>query len=357
MIQEISSTLNTSSSFKPSNPCPAPLVWVLADAKKVGTLHQATGFAQALNVTPLVFPVVPRLLWRLIPRSHWHTFSIKNKGPASFSSPWPDIVVSAGNAATAAAAALKQKRGDRLCSIALMNPRLEPHLFDIIIPPVHDDLSGPNIIPSRLSFHELTHGHLKREKEKWAPRFKHLCPPYCSVLLGGHSRHFRFSRDFIRTLGHKLRTLAKQSGLSLLITPSRRTPSYASSLLAKILSDVPHFIWNNKNENPYHGLLSLSDYLIVTGDSVQMLSEAAFTKTPLFVYDVPEMPLKIRQFHHFLFREKIAHPFQNQLFYWIRPSYNNMPYLVNQVRHIIQEKHPHLLSKIATNAPPITSLK
>ena len=50
---------------------------------------------------------------------------------------------------------------------------------------------------------------------------------------------------------------------------------------------MPHYLWDGEGENPYFGLLGLADFLVVTCDSVNMVSEAASTGKPVYVADLP----------------------------------------------------------------------
>ena len=43
------------------------------------------------------------------------------------------------------------------------------------------------------------------------------------------------------------------------------------------------------NENPYMGILAWADRLIVTGDSIAMLSEACATRKPVMIFDLGGM--------------------------------------------------------------------
>ena len=40
-------------------------------------------------------------------------------------------------------------------------------------------------------------------------------------------------------------------------------------------------------ENPYFGLLALGRIIVVTSDSISMISEACFTGKPVYVYELP----------------------------------------------------------------------
>ena len=55
--------------------------------------------------------------------------------------------------------------------------------------------------------------------------------------------------------------------------------------VAAALEGVPHRLhrWGDAGPNPYLGFLAWADAVVVTGDSVSMLSEACATAAPVFV--------------------------------------------------------------------------
>src|SRR6185312_16980703 len=88
-----------------------------------------------------------------------------------------------------------------------------------------------------------------------------------------------------RTLAERLKALRAQGGLA--ITPSRRTPEEVKAVLREAFAGDPGvFLWDEAGENPYRGILALSDRLVATGDSVSMVSEAVATGRPVAVFDL-----------------------------------------------------------------------
>ena len=84
-------------------------------------------------------------------------------------------------------------------------------------------------------------------------------------------------------------------------TGSRRTPpdfhAYAAPALTR-----PHYWydWQPQGDNPFLGILALSDALVVSGDSLSMCTEAAATGKPLFIASMGHIPTKHRSLHHAL---------------------------------------------------------
>ena len=77
------------------------------------------------------------------------------------------------------------------------------------------------------------------------------------------------------------------SGLAEFGDSSRRTGAPGKSELIKTFAEKG-FCWDEIGENPYHDILAAADYIIVSGDSINMLSEAVATAKPVFIYRLPE---------------------------------------------------------------------
>jgi mitochondrial fission protein ELM1 len=75
--------------------------------------------------------------------------------------------------------------------------------------------------------------------------------------------------------------------MGLTITPSRRTPAAVRGMLAAAFAgDARAFLWDREGANPYRGILALADRLVVTSDSVSMVSEALAARAPVEVLDL-----------------------------------------------------------------------
>jgi hypothetical protein len=76
----------------------------------------------------------------------------------------------------------------------------------------------------------------------------------------------------------------------LLITTSARTPAPTIDTLAEHLTCPSHlFRWSkDAKENPYFAFLGLAESIVVTGDSMSMLTEACATRKPVHIFDLGE---------------------------------------------------------------------
>jgi len=129
---------------------------------------------------------------------------------------------------------------------------------------------------TRGALHRVTAARLATAAAQWAPSLAHLPQPRAAVLLGGSNRRYRFTAAIAAQLAQQLAALAR-SGIGLMITPSRRTDPAVVSTVRNALRELPVVIWDGAGDNPYFAYLGLADHVIVTGDSVNMVSEACAT--------------------------------------------------------------------------------
>ena len=87
-------------------------------------------------------------------------------------------------------------------------------------------------------------------------------------------------------------------------------------ILKNLLRPTNSFFWDNKGPNPYFAYLDLADAIIVTGDSINMISEAAATGKPLYIARLGGNGSKFSVFHQMLYDAGIARPFTGSLETW-----------------------------------------
>ena len=119
-----------------------------------------------------------------------------------------------------------------------------------------------------------------------------------------------------------VKTVKNLNPASLLVTTSRRTPADIVAYLKKELPEPKFFYqFGDKTENPYFGLLSMADTLVVTGDSMSMCSECAGTNIPVIIFAPKEMVgAKHARFHQALFQQGYAVPAGS----WPHPPKNRL---------------------------------
>lgn len=156
---------------------------------------------------------------------------------------------------------------------------------------------------------------LAGEAVKFYPQVSHLPPPRIAVSIGGSNAVYKLTPREMKMISEKLRTLA-DGGTSLMITTSRRTGAKNLAILEKTLKDTPSYIWDGRGTNPYYGMLGLAEAILVTCDSVNMVSEACSTGKPVMVIDLPGGSDKFRRFHEMMRAEGLTRPFSGTIEKW-----------------------------------------
>ena len=77
------------------------------------------------------------------------------------------------------------------------------------------------------------------------------------------------------------------------------------------------YFWDGMGENPYFAFLAQADSILVTGDSVNMISEACFTGKPVHVLALEGgSGSKFERFHTEMRLADHTRPFQGKLEEW-----------------------------------------
>lgn len=265
---------------------------------------QCVGLAEALGLKPVIKRVRLRKFWRdFSPYANIFTRMAFSRKGDKIQPPWPDMVIATGRQSIIPALHIKKMSGGKTFLVQIQNPAIPTSYFDMVIVPEHDKLEGKNVVSVQGALHRVTPDILKAEAAKWAPHYAHLPRPYVAVLLGGSNGVFRLDPPVMMQLGSQLAMLSKNEKTSLLVTPSRRTGDASMVLLSALLHDCSHTIWDGKGDNPYYGMLGLADAIVVTCDSINMISEACRTGKPVYVAQLPGHSDKFSHFHERLLSE------------------------------------------------------
>ncbi len=295
-------------------------IWAMTTGE-AGMANQARGLAEAV-AERTGWPVVQKTIgmrppWRILPM-HWvpRPLAKLTRDSDPVKPPWPRLLITCGRRSAAVSIAIRKASRERCLTVHVQDPLIPPHHFDLVVPPRHDRLAGPNVLPTRGAIHHVTPAKLADAADRFRPHFQHLPRPWIGVLLGGSNRTMTLSPDKARAIGGQLARAARESGGGLMITPSRRTGEENTRALAEAIADVPHQLWDRQGPNPYFGILALADYLVVTGDSASMVSEAASTGKPLYIIDFGRYSKRLERFHGGLREAGVTRRFDGHLEHW-----------------------------------------
>jgi mitochondrial fission protein ELM1 len=200
--------------------------------------------------------------------------------------------------------------------VQVQHPRMDPRRFDLIVVNRHDELTGPNVVVTRTALHRVTPARLAAAADAWRSRFAHLKRPLIAVLVGGSNGRFRLDAVVAGELANQLVAMIRSDSVGVMVTPSRRTDPAATRVLAETLTPVGGYVWDGSGANPYFGMLALADAIIVTIDSVSMISEAVATAAPVMVAIVPGRSRRNGVFTEGLLKEGRVRKFLGRLELW-----------------------------------------
>jgi mitochondrial fission protein ELM1 len=293
------------------------IIWAVHDGK-IGMANQVLGLAEAvagvLDGTVVERRLAVRAPWRWLPPHAWVApLAALDSAGDRLVPPWPDILISCGRLSAAPARAAKRAGGGRIFWVQVQDPRYARGEADLMVMPRHDENGGGNAFATLGAVHRVTPTRLAEGARHFGPTFAGLKRPLIAVLLGGDNHVYRLTPERLATLSRQLAALAAQ-GFGLAITTSRRSGSRVASVLRQALPDA--FIWSGDGENPYFGLLALADAIVVTADSVNMVSEAAATGKPVHIVELEGGSAKFARFHAAMREAGATRPFAGAIERW-----------------------------------------
>ncbi len=191
---------------------------------------------------------------------------------------YADVVVSAGSSLAGLNIFLRRLNQSR--SIVVMDPGWGMRRADLLIVPEHDGLKRKRVVsvPGAVAFFD------KERAERDAER---LSVPWArvAVFIGGPIGGYDFESARIRGLLIALREMGKD----VLVTTSRRTPNWVEDEVER--GDWGYKVIANKHnpEGVVGAMMVRADKILVTADSISMVSEALASGKQVGVW-VPVLP-------------------------------------------------------------------
>ena len=268
--------------------------WILSDGR-AGNQRQARALAAAMAVDARDWVLAPRAPWRWwaprrLPGAHaafGDSFATAMRKP-------PGLAIGCGRQA-ALATRLLRSQGTRV--VQILDPRLPPSSWDVVVAPAHDALRGANVVSLLGSLHPVDDAWLAQAQAGFAP-FGALPGPRFGVLLGGPTAHAPYDVPALDAWLERIGAQVARERGSLLLVASRRTPDAMRALLRDRGAPAHGFHWLDAADgpNPYAGVLAWADRIICTPDSVNMVSEACATRAPVFVAAPDRVRGRVRSF-------------------------------------------------------------
>ena len=276
-----------------------------------GNVRQARALADALKLPTQDIVLAPRAPWRwLAPRrvggaerAFGAELEARLRDPALART----LAIGCGRQAALATRLLREHGAQ---AVQILDPRIRTSHWDAVVAPQHDRLRGANVVELLGSLNPVQDGWLGASRAAFAALGK-LPGPRTALLIGGPTSDMRMSMRRLDRWLRDVRKVVEREGGSVLATTSRRTPPAMVARVKKRLQGLPGIVWSGSvdGRNPYAGLLGWADRIVCTADSVNMISEAAATRAPVFVAGDRQLHGRPRRFVEALRERGRVRPF------------------------------------------------
>ena len=291
------------------------IVWVLTD-DRVGSNNQSIAIAERLSD----YYIIKKILYNsFIGLPNFirgsSLIGVDKINSSNILDELPDVVICAGRRLSSVALNIKKRNRNRTFIINLMNPNLSYEKFDLLLLPKHDNtpqkfIDMGNVVETNGGLNGINEAKIEAEIEKWSKFFIGYKRPIVSLIIGGDTKNYKYNPNDFGHMITKVSDIVNGISGTLLITTSRRTSKEClNKIRQKVTCDYYLYDWKWENDsrnltrnnlgNPYYSLLGLSNYLIVTGDSISMISESCATGNPIYLY----MPKHTLSKKHYRFCE------------------------------------------------------
>lgn len=331
-------------------------IWCVADGR-AGILNQTLALAAALAEPERAADVAhirssahrdqPLILqpegWQLaLPPNLWPAplAALPTDQRAQLAAPWPDLWIAAGRRSIPYSRLMRKLSAGRTLVVQTQNPRVRLSDFDLVIPPDHDGVTGPNVFPivgppvwfaqQRIADAQASFGHLRS-----APGQKVL------VSIGGDSRNHRMTEANVAQIEAAMQRLSQ--GRKFWITVSRRTPEHARVRFRRLATTLDAVFWENEERdgpNPYVAFLSMCDLAMVTCESANMIADPAFFGKPVFLLKLDGGSPRFDKLHRSFIDRRAARWFTGSLTGWSYPPVREAARAADEIVRQLLKRHP-----------------
>lgn len=226
------------------------------------------------------------------------SFCLSKDSYGNIEASYGDYIISCGASTSGVCLSLKKELNAK--AVGIMRPNLHSiKNFNLTIIPAHDAVSRrlKNVVWTKGAVTGLNKDTLLKRACEIKQRFNVISNKVIGVLIGGDSKAYTLEPFLIKEILDEILEAAESIGADILITTSRRTPADVTEEIKRRLDGVQRvkllLIANENNfEGAVEGILGLSDVLVVSGESIAMVTEAISVGKKPVVF----MPRKKRRF-------------------------------------------------------------
>ena len=274
--------------------------WILSD-NLIGHEKQSISLAEKLNIN---YKLIKIKKINFFKRNLSKLFNLEKK--KFFKPPYPKIIISCGKSTAYYSKMIKQKTKNKIFSIFIQKPPININNFDVVISPKHDKCKGLNVIETQGALTKINLKYIKNVNKTKKPSI--LKQNFITVLIGGNSRHHKITKSILDKIIKNLKSIEEQKKIRIFILVSRRTGKKDYLYLKKnLISKNFIFVLPNSKKVSYLNAISFAKAIIVTSDSVSMVTEACSTGKPAYIIDIPTKSKRFSLFIKNLIHLKLAY--------------------------------------------------
>lgn len=309
-----------------------PAIWCVADGR-AGILNQTLALAAALaeperaadlaHIRSDAHRDAPVILqpegWRLVlPPNLWPSplSALPVAQRELLTAPWPDIWIAAGRRSIPYSRLMRKLSGGKTLVVQTQNPRVPLSDFDLVIPPEHDGVTGPNVFPIVGPPVWFSQARISDARARF-PTLRDAPGQKVLVSIGGDSKNHRMTETNAGMIEAAIMRLAP--GRKFWITVSRRTPEHARVRFRRLATSIDAIFFENEERdgpNPYLAFLAMCDVAMVTCESANMIADPAFFGKPVYLLKIDGGSPRFDKLHKSFIDRRAAQWFTGGLSGW-----------------------------------------
>jgi KDO2-lipid IV(A) lauroyltransferase len=205
---------------------------------------------------------------------------------------YADVVISCGSTLSGLNRMMKTENNAR--NLTVLDPgRFNRRKFDLVVVPRHDvsakGIKGENVIVTDLAPNTIEPEKIGSLRKEVDSELSFQGSVRIGMLVGGENPGFSFGKDLARSLASGVKEACEKLNGYLYMTTSRRTPGPAETVMKDSLGDYRRcvrFVSGKEDQDALtvEKILSFSDVVVVSGESISMVSEAVSSGKPVLVF-------------------------------------------------------------------------
>ncbi len=334
-----------------------PAIWCVADGR-AGILNQTLALAAALaepgraadlaHIRSDAHRDAPVILqpegWQLmLPPNLWPSpLSALPAGQrALLAPPWPDIWIAAGRRSIPYSRLMRKLSGGKTLVVQTQNPRVGLGAFDLVVPPEHDGVTGPNVFPIVGPPVWFSQARIDDSLARF-PSLRVVQGQKVLVSIGGDSKTHKMTEANVAAIEGAIQRLAQ--GRTFWITVSRRTPEHARVRLRRLASTINAIFWENEERdgpNPYVAFLSQCDVAMVSCESANLIADPAFFGKPVHLLKLDGGSPRFDKLHNGFIARNAARWFTGGLQTWTYAPVREAARAADEIVRRVLERRPN----------------